>query len=58
MRDWAVEIGSGEPAVPQRGGGTQYDELRWGDPAELVPAARRGSLCARVLLRERGIGSD
>jgi 8-oxo-dGTP diphosphatase len=58
MRDWAVEIDSGEPAVPQPGGGTQYDELRWGDPAELVPAARRGSLCARVLLRERGIGSD
>ena len=58
MRDWTVEIGSGEPAVPQRGGGTQYDALRWGEPAELVPAARRGSLCARVLLRERGIGSD
>jgi ADP-ribose pyrophosphatase YjhB (NUDIX family) len=58
MRDWAVEIESGEPAVPQPGGGTQYEELRWGDAAELVPAARRGSLCARVLLRERGIGSD
>jgi 8-oxo-dGTP diphosphatase len=58
MRDWAVEIASGEPAVPQPGGGTQYDELRWGEAADLVPAARRGSLCARVLLRERGIGSD
>jgi ADP-ribose pyrophosphatase YjhB (NUDIX family) len=54
MRDWAVEI-AGEPVVPQTGEGTQYESLRWGDAAELVPAARRGSLCARVLLRERGI---
>jgi ADP-ribose pyrophosphatase YjhB (NUDIX family) len=58
MSDWAVEIASGEPAVPQPGGGTQYDELRWGEAAELVPAAQRGSLCARVLLRERGIRAD
>jgi ADP-ribose pyrophosphatase YjhB (NUDIX family) len=55
MRDWSVEIAAGEPAVPQPGEGTQYERCRWGDPAELVPAARRGSLCARVLLRERGI---
>jgi ADP-ribose pyrophosphatase YjhB (NUDIX family) len=55
MRDWAVEITAGEPAVPQLGEGTQYEACRWGDPAELVPAARHGSLCARVLLRERGI---
>jgi 8-oxo-dGTP diphosphatase len=55
MRDWAVEIAAGEPAVPQPGEGTQYERWRWGDAAELAPAARRGSLCARVLLRERGI---
>jgi ADP-ribose pyrophosphatase YjhB (NUDIX family) len=55
MRNWAVEIAAGEPEVPQPGEGTQYESLRWGAPAELVPAARRGSLCARVLLRERGI---
>jgi 8-oxo-dGTP diphosphatase len=55
MRDWEAEIAGGEPAVPQPGEGTQYEELRWGEPAELVPAARSGSLCARVLLRERGI---
>jgi 8-oxo-dGTP diphosphatase len=55
MRDWAVEIASGVPSVPQPGAGTQYDSWRWGAPAELAPAARRGSLCARVLLRERGI---
>jgi ADP-ribose pyrophosphatase YjhB (NUDIX family) len=55
MRDWEVEIAAGEPAVPQPGEGTQYESLRWGDAAELLPAARRGSLCARVLLRERGV---
>jgi ADP-ribose pyrophosphatase YjhB (NUDIX family) len=55
MRDWEVEIVSGEPVVPQFSEGTQYDGLRWGEAAELAPAARRGSLCAQVLLRERGI---
>jgi ADP-ribose pyrophosphatase YjhB (NUDIX family) len=55
MRDWEVEVASGEPLVPQPGEGTQYDSLRWGEAAELMPAARHGSLCARVLLRERGI---
>jgi hypothetical protein len=56
MRDWAAEIVSGRPAVPQPGAGTQYDELRWGDAAELLPAARAGSLCCRVLLESRGLG--
>lgn len=58
MRDWEVEVASGEPLVPQPGEGTQYDSLRWGEAAELLPAARHGSLCARVLLRERGIAQD
>jgi ADP-ribose pyrophosphatase YjhB (NUDIX family) len=58
MRDWEVEIVAGEPVVPQQGEGTQYESLRWGDATELLPAARRGSLCARVLLRERGIAPD
>jgi 8-oxo-dGTP diphosphatase len=53
MGDWEAEIVSGSPAVPQPGPGTQYDELRWGDAAELVPAARAGSLCCRVLLSAR-----
>jgi ADP-ribose pyrophosphatase YjhB (NUDIX family) len=53
MRDWIAEIESGEPAVPQAGGGTQYDALRWGDAAELAPAARAGSLCCQVVLRSR-----
>jgi 8-oxo-dGTP diphosphatase len=55
MRDWEVAIVSGEPVVPQPGEGTQYERLRWGEVTDLVPAAGRGSLCARVLLRERGI---
>jgi ADP-ribose pyrophosphatase YjhB (NUDIX family) len=54
MRDWAVRIVEGEPRVPQAGDGTQYAELRWGEPAELAPAARAGSLCSRVLLRSVG----
>ena len=55
MTGWEAELVSGEPAVPQPGPHTQYAELRWGDPSELVPAARRGSLCSRVLLRTRGL---
>jgi 8-oxo-dGTP diphosphatase len=57
MRDWEVAIEAGRPSVPQPGEGTQYVELRWGEPAELEPAARAGSICARVLLRERHLGS-
>jgi NUDIX domain len=54
MRDWEVEIASGEPSVPQDAPGTQYVDLRWGRVAELEPAARAGSLCARVLLAADG----
>jgi ADP-ribose pyrophosphatase YjhB (NUDIX family) len=56
MRDWAARIVAGEPSVPRAGEGTQYMEWRWGDPAELAPAARAGSVCARVLLRSVGSG--
>lgn len=55
MTDWLVEIVAGEPSVPQAGPNTQYAELRWGEVAELAPAARQGSLCSRVLLRVRGL---
>jgi 8-oxo-dGTP diphosphatase len=55
MTGWRVEIVAGRPSVPQQGPNTQYTELRWGEPAELVPAARQGSLCSRVLLRARGL---
>jgi ADP-ribose pyrophosphatase YjhB (NUDIX family) len=58
MRDWEAQITAGVPAVPQPGEGTQYTDWRWGDPAELAPAARAGSLCARVVLRRRGLGSE
>ena len=55
MTDWQARVAAGEPAVPQQGPDTQYTDLRWGEPAELVPAAREGSLCCRVLLRARGL---
>ncbi|MBD0282356.1 MAG: NUDIX hydrolase [Thermoleophilaceae bacterium] len=58
IRDWLAEIHSGEPAVPQAAGGTQYAGLRWGDSAELADAARAGSLCCRVLMRSRDLGWD
>jgi len=55
MTDWKARVSAGEPAVPQPGPNTQYAELRWGEPADLVPAAREGSLCCRALLRARGL---
>jgi ADP-ribose pyrophosphatase YjhB (NUDIX family) len=55
MRDWRAELVGGEPRVPQDGPGTQYTALRWGTTEDLVPAARAGSLCCRVLLRERAL---
>ena len=58
MTDWETRIVEGSPSVPQHGPNTQYTELRWGDPRELVPAARLGSLCSRVLLRARGLDWD
>ena len=54
MRDWEARIVEGTPEVPQPAEGTQYVSLRWGNTAELGPAARAGSLCARVLLRAVG----
>ena len=55
MTDWSAEIVTGRPEVPQDGPNTQYTELRWGEPRELVYAARQGSLCSRALLRARGM---
>ncbi len=55
MTDWNARVTSGEPAVPQAGPNTQYTDLRWGELAELEPAAREGSLCCRALLRARGL---
>ena len=54
MTDFRAEIVTGEPAVPQDGPNTQYAELRWGELADLVPAARRGlALLARAPARPR-----
>ena len=58
MTGFRAEIVAGEPAVQQGGANTQYAELRWGALEELVPAARGGSLCSRVLLRARGLDWD
>ena len=58
MTDWKARVESGRPSVPQPGPNTQYAALRWGEPGELVPAAREGSLCSRVLLRARGLDWD
>lgn len=55
MRDYRVEVLSGELSVPQPFDGTQYVAWKWGRPDELVPGARQGSLCSQVLLAERGI---
>ena len=55
MTDWEARIVDGRPSVPQPGPNTQYAQLRWGDPRDLVPAARQGSLCSRVLLRARDL---
>lgn len=58
MTDWEARVVSGRPSVPQPGLNTQYAALRWGEPGELAPAAREGSLCSRVLLRARGLDWD
>ena len=58
MTDWEARIVDGRPSVPQPGPNTQYAQLRWGDPRDLVPAARQGSLCSRVLLRARHLEWD
>jgi hypothetical protein len=55
MTDFHAEIVTGEPALQRGGTNTQYAELRWGELADLMPAARQGSLCSRVLLRARGL---
>jgi 8-oxo-dGTP pyrophosphatase MutT (NUDIX family) len=58
MTDWEARIMSGRASVPQPGPNTQYAQLRWGDPRDLMPAARQGSLCSRVLLRARDLEWD
>lgn len=51
MRLYAAQLLKGEPDLhqPERGV-TRYIDWRWGEAAELVPAAQRGSLCSRLYL--------
>lgn len=57
MKLFEARITNGEPSVPQeRGDVTQYTDWKWGTADELVPAARQGSLCCRLYLREQGRG--
>ncbi len=57
MKLYEARIVEREPAVPQpHAGVTQYVEWKWADASVLLPAARRGSLCCRLYLRELGEG--
>jgi ADP-ribose pyrophosphatase YjhB (NUDIX family) len=52
MRLHEAWIEQGEPHAPQPSPGvTQYDAWRWGATEEVLPAAERGSLCARLMLQ-------
>lgn len=51
MRLYEARITVGAPSVPQAVEGvTQYRAWRWGDAADLEPAAASGSLCSRLYL--------
>jgi 8-oxo-dGTP diphosphatase len=57
MRLFEAVIRDGVPVVPQPVAGvTQYAGVRWGPPAELRPAADRGSLCCRLFLERADHG--
>lgn len=61
MRLFDARIIDGVPVVPQREPAvTQYQAWRWGQPADLEAAARKGSLCCRLYLPDRvsDFGSD
>lgn len=56
LAEYEASIAGGTPAVPQADDSvTQYVACRFtDDPAVLRPAARRGSLCARIFLEAAG----
>jgi 8-oxo-dGTP diphosphatase len=64
LADYEASIVEGAPVVPQPGGPmteygtvTQYVACRFtSDPAALLAAARRGSLCAQIFLDTSGRG--
>ena len=58
LAEYEASVISGIPVVPQADDSvTQYVECAFtGEPAVLLPAAERGSLCARIFLDAAGIG--
>jgi 8-oxo-dGTP diphosphatase len=56
LSEYEVRVLSGTPTVPQVDSSvSQYVQLRYTDDLSvLVPAARQGSLCSRILLRTLG----
>lgn len=55
MSLYQARIVRGEPEVPQGVEGvTQYTDWAWVEDGRLREAARRGSLCTRLYLEERG----
>ena len=56
MRLYEAEIMRGTPFVPQPDDAfTQYAKWKWGSIEDLRPAAQRGSLCCRLLLKSENI---
>lgn len=58
LAEYEAVITGGDPSVPQADDSvTQYVAWRWtAEPGDLAEAAGRGSLCARLLLRDRAAG--
>lgn len=58
LREYEAEIVDGQPSVPQVDPSvSQYAGLQYtDDPRILLEAARKGSLCSRIYLRNAGIG--
>jgi len=59
LREYEAEIVDGTPSVPQNDPSvSQYADLKYTDePRILVEAARKGSLCSRIYLRNAGINA-
>lgn len=58
LAEYEAVITGGAPSVPQADASvTQYTAWRYtAEPGDLAEAARRGSLCARLLLQDRASG--
>jgi 8-oxo-dGTP diphosphatase len=57
LREYEAEIVDGTPSAPQNDRSvSQYADVRYADnPRILLEAARKGSLCSRIYLRNAGI---